>query len=59
MVCSKDEGEALPWTPWPIGHASVLPHPQGYSPSCVLGYVSSSPLGTSMGPIPSLTFPID
>ena len=30
----------------------------GYSPSCLSGGVSFSPLGTGMGPIPSLIFPI-
>ena len=47
------------------GHHSAkgkcLPFPLTcvYSPSCLWGYLSSSPFGTSMGPIPSLTFLID
>ena len=31
----------------------------GYFLSCLWGYVFSSVLGMIMGPIPSLTFPID
>ena len=38
---------------------SVLCVTYAYPPSCLWGYVSSSPIGTGMGPMPYLTFPLD
>ena len=43
----------------PEDKCSSFSVPHAYSPPCLWGNVSSSPLGTGMGPPPSLTFPID
>ena len=48
---------AGPHGPW--GRCLSFPGTYTDSPSCLCGYVSFSPVGTGMGPIPSLTFPID
>ena len=59
MFSSKEGVKQYPEPCGPWGKCLSFSVIYAYSPSCLWAYVSFSPLGTSMGPIPSLTFPID
>ena len=51
--------EAAPRTPWPIKRMSVLPRDLRPFPVLLVRICFLYPMGTGMGPIPSLTFPSD